>query len=151
MWSGREGGWRSQTRDALEGRGPQRRSHMRLDRRMEEVAKAVAGGYCRLQMPLKLAVAVRGTAAGHRLSALEGDGCPPPPLPMHPWVRQNIPLVHCTFPPAGVWGVGGSTQVTRAPMVSASFLLYPLRHPTPPSVAPPPDGATLPLRDQAIA
>ena len=35
------------------------------------------GGYCRLQMPLKLAFAVRETVAGHRLGALEGGGCPP--------------------------------------------------------------------------
>ena len=41
---------------------------------MEEVAKAVGGGYCRLQMPLKLALAVRGTVAGHRLGALEDQG-----------------------------------------------------------------------------
>ena len=42
--------------------GPRRR----LGRRLEEVAKAVRGGYCRLQM-----LAVRGTVAGHRLGALE--------------------------------------------------------------------------------
>ena len=51
-----------------------------------EVAEAVVGRYCRLQMPLKLALTVRGTVAGHRLGALEG-GEPPPPLPMHPWHR----------------------------------------------------------------
>ena len=39
---------------------------------LEEVVKAVGGGYCRLQMPLKLALGVRGTVAGHRLGALEG-------------------------------------------------------------------------------
>ena len=39
---------------------------------MEEVAKAVGGGHCRLQMPLRLALAVRETVAGHRLGALEG-------------------------------------------------------------------------------
>ena len=60
--------------------GPQRR----LDRRLEEVAEAVGGGYCRLQMPLKLALAVRETVAGHRLGGLEGVT---PPLHMHPWVR----------------------------------------------------------------
>ena len=65
-------------RDASEGKGPQRRPQRRLDRRLEEVAEAVGGGYCRLQMPLKLALAVRGTVAGHWLGALEG------PLPMHP-------------------------------------------------------------------
>ena len=34
-------------------------------------------------MPLKLALGVRETVAGHRLGALEGGV--PPPLPMHPW------------------------------------------------------------------
>ena len=36
-----------------------------------EDAKAVGDGYCRLQMPLKLALAVRETVAGRRLGALE--------------------------------------------------------------------------------
>ena len=49
--------------DALEGKAPQRWPQRRLDRRLEEVAKAVGGGYCRLQMPLELALAVRGTAS----------------------------------------------------------------------------------------
>ena len=61
-------------RDALQGKGPQRRPQERLDRRLEEVAKAVGGGYCRLQLPLKLALAVREAVAGHRLRN------PPPPL-----------------------------------------------------------------------
>ena len=39
---------------------------MRLDRRLEEVAKAVGGGYCRLQMPFKLA-----RQGEHWLGALE--------------------------------------------------------------------------------
>ena len=43
---------------------------------MEEVAKAVGGGYFRLQMPLRLALGVRGTAAGRRLGALERGGRP---------------------------------------------------------------------------
>ena len=38
------------------------------------MAKAVGGGYCRIQMPLKLALAVRETVAGHELGALEGWG-----------------------------------------------------------------------------
>ena len=71
--------------DASEGKGPQRRPQRRFDRRLEAVAKAVGGGYCRLQMPLRLALGVRGRVAGHRLGALEG-GVPPPPLPMHPWL-----------------------------------------------------------------
>ena len=48
-------------RDALEGRGPQRGAQRRLGRRLEEVAKAIGGGYCRLQMPLQLALGVRET------------------------------------------------------------------------------------------
>ena len=65
-------------RDALEGKGPQRRPQKRLDRRLEEVAGAVGGGWGRLQMPLKLALGVRGTVAGHRLGALEPGGYLPP-------------------------------------------------------------------------
>ena len=64
--------------DASEGQGPQRR----LGRRLEEVAKAVGGGYCRLQTPVRLALRVRGTGAGHRLGARGGG---PAPLPMHRW------------------------------------------------------------------
>ena len=56
-------------RDALEGQGPRRRLQTRLDRRLEQVAKTVGGGYWRLQMPLKLALGVRGTLAGHRLGS----------------------------------------------------------------------------------
>ena len=52
------------------GGAPQRRPHKWLDKRLEEVAKAVGGGYCRLQMPLKLALAVREAAAGHGLGTL---------------------------------------------------------------------------------
>ena len=68
------------TRDALEGKAPQRRPQKRSDRRLEEVAKAVWGGYCRLQMPLRLALGIRGTVAGHRLGAQEGGpgGTSPP-------------------------------------------------------------------------
>ena len=61
-------------RDASEGKRPQRRPQRRLGRRLEEVAKAVGGGYCRLQMPSRLALGVRGTVAGHRLGALEEGG-----------------------------------------------------------------------------
>ena len=45
-------------RDALEGKGPQRRPQ--LDRRLEEVAKAVGGGYCPLEMPLSWYLALGG-------------------------------------------------------------------------------------------
>ena len=47
--------------------------------RLEEVAKAVGGGYCRLQMPLTPALAVRGTVAGRRLGAWRGGGGTSPP------------------------------------------------------------------------
>ena len=47
---------------------------------LEGVAEVVGGGYCRLQMPLKLALGVRGTVAGHRLGALEGGGGDLPPF-----------------------------------------------------------------------
>ena len=56
-------------KDAVEGEGPQRRPQKRLGRRLEEVAEAVGGGYRRLQMLLKLALAIRETVAGHRLGA----------------------------------------------------------------------------------
>ena len=46
---------------------------------MEEVAKAVGGGYCRLQMPLKLALAIRETVAGRWQGALEGGWGTSPP------------------------------------------------------------------------
>ena len=59
-------------RDALEGEKLHRRLQQRLDRRLEEAAKAVGGGCCRLKMPLPLALAIRGTVAGRRLGALEG-------------------------------------------------------------------------------
>ena len=67
-------------RDALEGEEPQRRPQRRLDRRLEGVAAAVGGGYCRLQMPLSLALGVRETVAGHRLGARGGGGVPHPPF-----------------------------------------------------------------------
>ena len=70
------------TREALEGKGPERRPRKRLDRRLEEVAKAVGGGDCRLQMPLKPALGVRGTVARPPGG---GWGGYPPPLPVHPW------------------------------------------------------------------
>ena len=47
-------------RDALERKGHQRAPQRRLGRRLEEVAKAVGGGHCRLQMPLKLALGRQG-------------------------------------------------------------------------------------------
>ena len=56
----------------------------RLGRRLEEVATAVGGGCAPLQMPLSLALAVRGTVAGHRLAPWRG-GVPPPPSNASLW------------------------------------------------------------------
>ena len=50
----------------------------------------VGGGYCRLQMPLKLALGVRETVAGHRLGALEGEGGGGVPPPLPPCVCQRV-------------------------------------------------------------
>ena len=76
--SGKWGPSRLAGRDALEGKGPPRRRQKWLGGRLEEVAKTVGSGYCRLQMPLKLALAVRGTVAGRRLGAPEGGETSPP-------------------------------------------------------------------------
>ena len=81
----------------LGGKGPRRPPQKRLDGRLEEVAKAAGGGYCRLQMPLKLALAVRGTVAGHRLGALEEGGGGTPPLPMQRWAEGFA--LSCPGPP----------------------------------------------------
>ena len=98
-----------------EEKGPQRRPQKRLSRQLEEVAKAVGGGgHCRLQMPLKVALGVRETVAGHRLGARWGGGGAPP-LPMHPWW--------------GGWGLRGQKQVCipeinlqfRAPAINYHF------------------------------
>ena len=94
-------------RGALEGKGPQRRPRKRLDRRLEEVAKAVGGGYCRLQMPWKPAFGVRGTVAGRRLGALEGRGggsspsanASLPPAPRIQWLCPPEYRHHCHPPP----------------------------------------------------
>ena len=66
----------------------------RLDRRLEEVAEAVGGGNCRLQMPVRLALAVRETVAGHRLGALEGGGGYLPPFQCTP-ARRPPSTRHC--------------------------------------------------------
>ena len=90
-------------RDALEGKGSRRRPQKRFGRRLEEVAKAVGGGYRRPQMPFQLAFAVKGTVAGHGGVPLRGGGGGlPRPLPMHPWVwdpKACVPeMVRSDFP-----------------------------------------------------
>ena len=86
------------SRDALEGEGPRRWPQEWLGRWLEEAAKAVGGGYCRLHMPLKLVLGITGTVAGHRLGALERGGLPPPPS------KASLPM--CLRPLAlarGLW------------------------------------------------
>ena len=123
------------TRDALEGKGPQRWPEKRLGRRLEEVAEAVGGGYCWLQMPVKPALGVRGTVAGHRLGALEGEGGYLPPLPMAD--RQRRPSQRrgaaARLPPrgGGLLSLGFTRQVQSSGGGGAQ----------PPTAAPAPAGA----------
>ena len=61
------------------GTGPPKRPQMPLGWRLEEVAEAVGGGYCRLQMPLRPALEVRGPGGGRRAedptaNSLAADG-----------------------------------------------------------------------------
>ena len=77
----------------LHWKSPQRQPQKWLDRQLKEDVKAVGGGYCPLQMPLKLALAVGKTVAGHRLGTLEGGGGTPPPLQCIP---APPPFAYCT-------------------------------------------------------
>ena len=119
-------------RGELEGKGPQWRPQKRLDRRLEEVAEAVGGGYCRLRMPGKRALAVRETVAGHRLGALEG-GLPPPPLPMPPWVG----------------GLAGAGQPPPPPPAARVHQQSPVRGPGAPHPHPPIGGGEHPPNSTA--
>ena len=63
---------RAHTQGCIRREGTSEAFQKRLGRRLEEVAKAVGGGYCRLQMPLKLALGTRGTVGtfeGHEVAA----------------------------------------------------------------------------------
>ena len=64
---------------AFEGKGLQRRPQKRLGRRLEEVAEAVGGGYCRLQMPLSQDLASGGQWLGVGWAPWSGGGGHPPP------------------------------------------------------------------------
>ena len=116
-------------RDALEGKGPQRRPQGRLDRRLEEVPKRLGGGYCRLQMPLRLAFGVRETVPGRRLSALEGGN---PGIPMHPCWRGYPTPTH----PSGTQERQGSHRLRQSAAAMSSGTHIPFRpstlsHPSP--------------------
>ena len=101
--------------------GPQRRPQRRLDRRLKEVAKAVGGGYCRLQMPLKLALGGREIVAGRRLGTLEGGGgvATPSfkPRPAHTPTHHSrtYQASHCPFiPPPAPGPCRGAHRPPRA-------------------------------------
>ena len=85
--------------------------------RLEEVVKAVGGGYCRLQMPLRRALGVRGTVAGHRLGALEGL----PPFQIIPG-HTPLPGLHNPPPHGGGGGqpLGFWTPTPPAPQPTVS-------------------------------
>ena len=80
-------------KDAIEGKGPQRRPQKRLDRRLEEAAKAAGGGDCRLQMPLKRALAVRETQLEIGWAPWSGGGGGAHPLPMQPCLPHLPPVL----------------------------------------------------------
>ena len=101
-------------RDASEGKGPQRRPQKWLGRRLEEVAKAVGGGYWRLQMQLKPALGVRDTVAGHRLGALFGGGGGGSPLPIPALSSDNSIPGPVTLPLETI-AVDSPALMTRRP------------------------------------
>ena len=117
------GSCRPTARDAFEGKGPQRRPEEWLGRRLEEVAEAVGGGYCRLQMPLRLALGVRGTVAGHRLGALKGGY--PPRLPMHPCPRPHPEAPVFLFTAHQVHQMVGGCRIRVAGFLASGHVLPP--------------------------
>ena len=110
------------SRDALEGKGPQRWPQKRL----EEVAKAVGGGCCRLQTPLKLALAVRDPLAGPRLGAGGGYF---PPFQCIPALSYVVVIIWGLVPwesGARDWGPSKALMSTSCPTppVSGSQLMW---------------------------
>ena len=96
-------------RDAIEGKGPQRRPRRRLDRRLEEVD----GWRWLLSVTNAMpAFAVRGTVAGRRLGAVEGGGVDIP----HP---SNASLGG-----GGVLSFPGSGPECVYPSLSRHYLPY---------------------------
>ena len=92
---------------------------------------AVGCGYCRLQMPLKLALAIRETVAGRWLGALEGadgGGAGKPPLPIvscqtppFQWI-PGVPPPPPPHSPMQSWsGVCISICLTRFPCPTCNF------------------------------
>ena len=106
------------SRDALEGKGPQRQPQRRLDRRLEEVAKAVGGGYCQLQMPLSLALAPPSNASLRvRVECLFACSQLHPSVhllstPLPAFESQTVKLGGCS--PSPVWDTEPKGPVSRS-------------------------------------
>ena len=113
--------------DASEGKAPQRPPQQPFDRRLEGVVKAVGGGYCRLQMPLK-------PAAGRRARA--------PPAPLHcaaapgprrpcrsPCVSQAAPRAPHTprRPPVPAPGLDAFDQTDAATRIQSQYRGFTVR------------------------
>ena len=111
---------------ALEGKGPRRRPQKRLDRRLEGVAKAVGGGYCRLQMPLTLALGVRGTVRRAQAGRPGGGGGGGYLLPFQCIPGSDLPPGGFLFATKAMACRGAPTEHTCA---SASLCRLLVRHP----------------------
>ena len=130
-------------------------SEVALEAVRQAVAKAVGGGYCRLQMSSSLALAVRGTVAGCRLGALGGGGggrylapfrcipAPSPPKPPKclPPYREFDPAIgvvparrhsHATSrvgSPGGRYQVAATVEMDRLGLSAARMLQWSPMHP----------------------
>ena len=130
-------------------------------RRLEEVAKAVGGGYRRLQMPLKPALVVQETVAGHGLDALKGGGMPPPPsnasLPRGKYwngrtpSEEGVPPPHWTRPPPDQSDHRGKTRNLQSGKSGGAIVGTQTFGPVPPPppllmlpCPPPPPHSTIP-------
>ena len=120
---------------------------MPLDRRLEEVAKAVGGGYCRLQLPLRLAFAVRETLAGHRGGQL------PSPFGRRARGQGKGPAANSQWaPPAADHNTrGGHAQPPPSLCLSTrSFVFCAAPRPRSPNPVPPPPAWRSPSRCAAV-
>ena len=124
-------------RDASEPKGPQRRPQRRLDGRLEEVAKAVGGRFCRLPMLRKPALGVRDRVSGHGRGG--GGATPTPPNAMDGPHQCHAPRPKeaCMYSPSSPNDAPGQAQ-------GCSGLVRGRRaHPPPtPNAGPGPPGAS---------
>ena len=78
MCSKRGGGGGEAGQGYIRREGIQTWSQRRVDRRLEGVAKAVGGGYCRLPMPLSMALAIERQWLGVGRAPWRGEEVPTP-------------------------------------------------------------------------